>query len=124
MYLISINDIESPDRSDDMFAFAILWENGEVVSKNRKFLNGFKDIKLCPEKVDVKCSRVGGKTWKLELHADIYIWNCNLTCGPVKCTFTDNAFDIWPGETKTVFVETENEVEKLEPKFVSLNRYR
>ena len=122
--LISLNDIESPDRSDDMFAFAILWENGEVVSKNRKFLNGFKDIKLCPEKVDVKCSRVGGKTWKLELHADIYIWNCNLTCGPVKCTFTDNAFDIWPGETKTVFVETENEVEKLEPKFVSLNRYR
>ncbi len=122
--VVSLDSLEVPQEPEEVFAFAVLWENGKVISKNRKFMHGFKQIRLCPENIDVTCSRAGQTTWKLELHADVYIWDCNLTCASAECTFSDNAFDIWPGETKVVFAETEKELEEWKPEIISLNRYR
>ncbi len=122
--VVDLADIELKESEDAVVAFAVLWNGERVLARNRKFLSGFKNIQLAPECVSVKCSRINEKKWKLELSSDVFIWDCNIICESMDCRFSDNAFDIWPGETKTVFVETETEMNEFKPEIVSMNYYK
>ena len=122
--VVDLADIELKESEDAVVAFAVLWNGERILARNRKFLSGFKNIQLAPECVSVKCSRINEKKWKLELSSDVFIWDCNIICESMDCRFSDNAFDIWPGETKTVFVETETEMNEFKPEIVSMNYYK
>lgn len=106
----------------ETFAFVEVFEGKKLLARNRKFLAAFKELKIPKEAVKTKIYRVSDCDWTIELTADYFTWD--VTIMPEDFfTVSDNAFDLWPGEKKHVYVHTKDPVKQFNPEILSINHY-
>ncbi len=73
------------------------------IIENAHYLALFRDLKLSPAKLKVTQAQVGEKT-VLKIRSDKLIRFVELSSGDGNLWFSDNYFDVYPGETKEVHV--------------------
>ena len=62
------------------------------------------------------------QTWEINLTAEGFVWMVKIDADEnLDCS--DNAFDLWPGESKTVQVRTEKVYPSLELRVENINQY-
>ena len=118
-----LSDLEEQPEPDTVFAFAALHQEQNLVAKNRKFLNGFKNLRLHPEQIEKKVHRIGEKLWRIDVTSDSFMWDCNIIDDDRCMELSDNAFDLWPGEKKTIFVTLGHAVDRFDPEIITINRF-
>ena len=107
---------------NNKFLYAEIYKNGERIDRNRQFLENIQNIEMAPDTLQYNISRENTDTWRIELKADQFVWM-------VKIDFdddyfaSDNGFDLWPGEMKTVTIRTNGEVPELHVKIEDMNMY-
>jgi beta-mannosidase len=60
---------------------------------------------LLPEikNMNYKISQTEGKTWRIDIYSDMFIKNLYLYCDNAEGRFSDNYFNVIPGQTKTIY---------------------
>lgn len=112
--------VASPEST---FAYVILRQDGKEISRNRRFLAPLKALHLSAESLETQVQRLSETQWKLTLKADAFHWNVSLALDD-HFSYSDNAFDIWPGECKTVYVTADSPLRIFRPSITSINHYR
>ena len=108
------NEFENLDESK-MVLTAELNSEGKVLAKNSFFFKEPKDLDL--ERPDIKISAVrnsGG--YELKLSTNKFAKDVYLSFNNEKGFFTDNYFDLFPGEVKMVKLNTANEIKDIDQK--------
>jgi len=105
-----------------VFAFSRVWHDGKLVDSNRCFLVSIKEVRTPADTLTWKLVKECARTWRVKFNTVDYAWMVNLTL-PDGCEPSDNDFDIWPGESHEVVIETVDELENLDLHIESVNRY-
>ncbi len=85
---------------------AELWSGGELLSRNLLYFATPKGLDL-PEAVIKKTIARAGQRYRIELSSDVLAKNCFLTLKGGNGYFTDNYFDILPGDTVEIELVTD-----------------
>ncbi len=97
---------------DNLVFVAELVENGKILSKNSFYFEPFKKLKISHPTVGYSIS--GSETgFDIELKTDKLAKNVYLQIGDEKGFFSDNYFDLLPGEKVTIQLQTKLSEEKL-----------
>ncbi|WP_217651621.1 beta-mannosidase [Mariniphaga anaerophila] len=91
---------------------AELIENGKTISRNIYFFRPFKELDIPHPQVDYSITKTDSG-FDIELKTDKLAKNVYLQIADEKGFFSDNYFDMLPGEKLTVSLETEMSEEKL-----------
>lgn len=84
-----------------------LTQQGQLVNECRYFLAPFAEMTAKDAQVDVRLRRLSDGAYAVTLTADRFVWMLHLA-EPDGTTYSDNDFDLWPGEQRTVTVTTAN----------------
>ncbi len=98
------------------FLMVELIENGIVISNNMLYFKPIKDVLLPTPTVKHEIAAVDGG-FEITLSTDKLAKNLYMTIGDEEGFFTDNYFDLIPGQTVKVKLETEISKEKLDGVF-------
>jgi beta-mannosidase len=90
-----------------------LVENENVISKNSFFFKPFKELKIARPEVKWQVAKVG-EGFDITFSTDKLAKNVYLQIGDEEGFFSDNYFDLLPGETGTINLKTDISEEKLE----------
>jgi beta-mannosidase len=94
----------------------VLMKDGNVVSRNTLFFNNLKDFNL--PKAEVQYEIVQSEDgFDISLTSNKLAKNAFLTIGDEKGFFSDNYFDILPGETVKIKLKTTISKDKLNEVF-------
>lgn len=113
-------DIASPETA---FAYAVMREGSRIITRNRRFLVPLIDVKLPPDHIRTDCCPIRQDLWQLTLSADTFQWDVNLELDD-RYAYSDNAFDIWPGESVSVLITHKTPGVFTLPEIISINTYR
>jgi beta-mannosidase len=91
---------------------------GGLFPKNRHFFAAVKDLQRTPVQLETTLTPVSDHEIHVDLQAPEYAFFVHLYAPDERTTFSDNYFDLEPGESRTVVVA--NEGENLEPKSVEV----
>jgi beta-mannosidase len=91
---------------------------GGLFPKNRHFFAAVKDLQRTPVQLETTLTPVSDHEIHVNLQAPEYAFFVHLYAPDERTTFSDNYFDLEPGESRTVVVA--NEGENLEPKSVEI----
>lgn len=91
---------------------AELIENGKVLSKNTFYFRPFKELNISKPTVDYTIAK-SGTGFDIELNTDKLAKNIYLQIADEKGFFSDNYFDLLPGEKVTVNLKTKISEAKL-----------
>lgn len=112
--------ISDPQRT---FAFVRLFNRqGVQIDRNRVFLAPIAQMAFASNGLTRQITRIDECTWNVTVSSKTFTWMVkidadeNLIC-------SDNAFDLWPGESKTVIVKVEKPDPYLQLRVESLNQY-
>ena len=121
---IFIEDV-SPQKEMDpklCFKFAEIYAQGKRIASNRKFLTDFKELQLPAEAIQSNIYRVSDCDWTIELSAEKFMWDVTILPED-SFTVSDNSFDLWPNEKKTLYVHTKEPMACFRPEIISINHY-
>lgn len=104
------------------FAYANVWRDGQLVDRNRCFLVPIKQVKTPADTLAWSLEKIDGRTWKACFSSVNYAWMVALTL-PDGCEPSDNDFDIWPGQSYEVTIDTEEEIDNLDLQVGSVNQF-
>jgi len=99
----------------NLLFLAELIENGQTVSRNIYFFRPFKELKIPVPQIDYIIA-AADSGFNIELTTDKLAKNVYLQIGDETGFFSDNYFDMLPGEKITVHLETDISEEKLKEK--------
>ncbi len=93
---------------DETLLHAAFYINGECVNENRYFLAPFAKM-ACPDAAP-QCvpEPLDSRHIRLRLYSDAYVWMLHLET-PDGVELSDNDFDLFPGEERSVIVEVDGE---------------
>ena len=91
---------------------AELLENGRIISRNLYYFRPFKELKIQTPQVEYTLGRADSG-YNIELTTDKLAKNVYLQTGSADGFFSDNYFDLLPGEKISIHLETEISEEKL-----------
>jgi beta-mannosidase len=77
---------------------------GRLFTANRHFFAATKDLHLAPQELDLKLTPVGPHELRADIQAKGYTHFVHLTVPDEDTLFSDNYFDLEPGERHTVIV--------------------
>lgn len=103
---------ETGNLTDQAVLSCELLQDGNVISKNTLFFIPYKELKIEKPQVSYEFTSVGGG-FDITLKTDKLAKNVYLQIGDEEGFFTDNYFDMLPGETVTIRLETDITEEKL-----------
>lgn len=86
---------------------ATLLEDGRVVAENRYFFAPFGQLHLPKTQVSCQAETLADGTYRVSLRAEGFVWLVHLEEEGV--CYSDNDFELWPGEMRTVIASTEKE---------------
>ena len=98
----------------DAFAYAVLLEEKTEISRARKFMN------LPAADVESSIIPASENMDIMILKANTFQWCINLEIND-KLDYSDNAFDLWPGETKTIYIHKTPGTGNIVPSIYSMN---
>jgi beta-mannosidase len=108
------NEFENLDESK-MVLTAELNSEGKVLAKNSFFFKEPKDLDL--EKPDIKISTVRNSSgYEFKLSTNKFAKDVYLSFNSEKGFFTDNYFDLLPGEAKVIELKTDKEINDIQEK--------
>lgn len=105
------------------FAYVILKRNGREIARNRRFLAPMKTLHIPAESLHAEYQRLNETEWKLTLTADVFHWDVTLEQDD-RLKYSDNAFDVWPGERKVLYITANSPLICAKPAITSINHYR
>jgi beta-mannosidase len=94
---------------------------GQVVSSNDLFFASFKDLQLPVPKIDAELMQ-SGDAYKLKLNSNLFARDVYVSVGDYDATYSDNYFDLIPGESVEITIKSPATLEQLKSalKIVSL----
>ena len=104
------------------FSYATVWRDGQLVDSNRCFLVPIKQVKTPADTLTWKLEKINDHTWRALFTTVNYAWMVALTL-PDGCEPSDNDFDLWPGQSCEVMIETADELENLVLQVGSVNQF-
>lgn len=93
--------------------------NGMLIHENRYLFAPFRDLKVTPAEVTCRITKHMRGLFEIELEADRFVWMLHIE-KEEEVNYSDNNFDLLPGQKKIVFVKAE-EIERFVPNISSLN---
>jgi beta-mannosidase len=115
-FAVKISDFISKVRTDRELLFTELIENGKVVSTNMLYFKPIKNVLL--PKPDVKFSiEAADGGFEITLSTDKLAKNLYMTIGDEEGFFSDNYFDLLPGQEVKVKLESKITKEKIQEVF-------
>ena len=103
---------EHKNEIDNSVFVCELVENGKTLSKNSFFFKPFKELKLAKPNVEFDITKTENG-FDIQLNTDKLAKNIYLQIGDEQGFFSDNYFDLLPGETVTINLKTSISEEKL-----------
>jgi beta-mannosidase len=103
-------------QANKQFLVVELFENGTVISNNTLYFKPIKDILLPKPEVKYEIASADGG-FEISLTTDKLAKNLYMTIGDEEGFFSDNYFDLIPGQTVKVKLETKLSKEKLQGAF-------
>jgi len=94
------------------FVAAELIVDGKSASKNLLFFQLPKDLSLPAPKISAEVTK-SGDAYMVRVSTDVLARNVFLSAGDLDATYSDNFFDLLPGESATVQVKTTATLEQL-----------
>lgn len=82
-----------------------LTQQGRLVNECKYFFAPFADMTAGNAPVDVRVRRLSAGQYEVTLTAERFVWMLHLA-EPDGTVYSDNDFDLWPGEPRTVTVTT------------------
>ena len=61
--------------------------------------------------------------WRIDVTSDSFMWDCNIIDDDRCMELSDNAFDLWPGETKSIYATLEYAADRFDPEIITINRF-
>ena len=107
-------------QTDKQLLVVELSENNAVVSSNTLYFKPIKDVQLPKPEVKFEISGVDGG-YEISLDTDKLAKNLYMTIGDEEGFFSDNYFDLIPGQPVKVVLETRLTKEKLQEVFAIRN---
>ncbi|MCF6241827.1 MAG: glycoside hydrolase family 2 protein [Bacteroidales bacterium] len=98
-----------------IFLHISIKQNGKLLADNYLFFAKIKDLILPHSHIQTNIIQKDGK-YGIQIMADVFVKNLYLDYPDDKGVFSDNYFDMLPGEVKTVWFNTENagkEIQKV-----------
>ena len=96
---------------------ARLHKDGAVIAESRYFFVPFRKMVNCAPDITCRSEPMGSNQWKVTLHSPSFVWLVHLA-EPDGTVYSDNDFDLWPGETRMVTVTTDQKAFKPDFSFV------
>lgn len=105
------------------FVYARVFDaQGQLLDRNRQFLVPIQDVQMPEDTMICEITRVDTRTWQVDLAAKHFVWMVKIDADEnLECS--DNAFDLWPGEHKSVHVCAERVYPGLELRVENINQY-
>lgn len=103
---------ENGNLADQVVLVCELIENENVISKNSLFFKPFKELKIENPKVSFEIAGAAGG-FDITVKTDKLAKNVYLQIGDEEGFFSDNYFDLLPGESVIIHLQTELSEEKL-----------
>lgn len=102
----------------EMFYWVKLWKKDRLIAKDRYFLTNFSKLNLPLAKVKHNIYKLDDRRCKITLESEKFAWFVCLNINPL-IRFSDNYFDLFPGEVKEIIIEnaTDEEIKKLSVKW-------
>jgi len=94
------------------FVAAELTVGGKLVSKNLLFFRLPKDLALPTAKLATEVTK-GADSYAVRVSTDVLARDVFISAGDLDATYSDNFFDLLPGESATVQVKTSASLEQL-----------
>jgi beta-mannosidase len=91
---------------------------GQLFAPNRHFFAAIKDLQLAPQELELELTSVGSHELRADIQATGYTHFVHLTVPDEATLYSDNYFDLVPGERHTVIVT--NRERELRPETVTL----
>lgn len=82
-----------------------LTQHGRLVNECKYFFAPFANMTAGNAPVDVRVRRLSAGQYEVTLTAECFVWMLHLA-EPDGTVYSDNDFDLWPGEPRTVIVTT------------------
>jgi beta-mannosidase len=99
--IIEIKLPEDQETKRRSFCWAKLFSGGKLVSRNRLFMTVLGDLNLPPASLQYAFERGGEKATRITVSSDRFVW-CVTLDAPDGIEFSNNWFDVFPGETVEV----------------------
>lgn len=116
---VDITGIKDTFVPEETYLYAKVVANGEVLSENRYFFAPYGKLTLQTANIEMKVEAVSETEAEITVKADTFVWMLHFAT-PDGVEFSDNDFDLLPGEEKKIFVRCEN-VNGFVPELHSLN---
>ena len=94
------------------FVVAEVVSGGRTVSRNELYFSLPKDMQLLPAKIATELTGQGG-TYKLRLSSNVLARNAFLSAGNLDIVYSDNFFDVLPGQPVEIELKTAVPVEQV-----------
>lgn len=104
-YAVAVADVLKGKKQNEVVVNARFFPAGEPVVENNYFLTRYKDIDF-PKATLVTKAVAAGDGFDVTLSSDVYARGVFLSINGIDNFFSDNYFDLLPGEKKTVHVTT------------------
>ncbi|MCC8170211.1 MAG: glycoside hydrolase family 2 protein [Parabacteroides sp.] len=104
-YAVAVADVLNGKKPAEVVVNARFYPAGEPVVENNYFLTRYKEIDF-PKAAIVTKATAAGDGFDVTLSSDVYARGVFLSVNGIDNFFSDNYFDLLPGETKTVHVTT------------------
>lgn len=116
---VDITEIKDNFVPEETYLYAKVMANGEIISENRYFFAPYGKLKLSKANVDVRVETLSETKAEITVKADTFVWMLHFAT-PDGVEFSDNDFDVLPGEEKKICVRGEYANEFI-PELHSLN---
>lgn len=116
---VDITEIKDSFVPEETYLYAKVTANGEVLSENRYFFAPYGKLALRKANVEMQVEAISEEESEITVKADTFVWMLHFAT-PDGVEFSDNDFDLLPGEKKRITVLKES-LGAFEPEFHSLN---
>ena len=109
----SIKELNIPLKDFDKstsFIKASLYSKNNIITSSNYFLTPFKLLNLKKPEIEFKIIR-NGEEFELKFESNALALDVFLSMEE-DCSFSDNYFDLIPGETKRIFLKIDEEIDK------------
>ncbi|MFP3153176.1 hypothetical protein LQZ18_01845 [Lachnospiraceae bacterium ZAX-1] len=104
------------------FVFASIYENGKLLDRTRQFVAPIPEIDLPKSTLEFHTTKLDATHWQVDLKTENFEWLVKLDSEEYY-VYSDNAFDLWPGESKTIKITTQTELYRLNLNVYSMNQF-
>ena len=116
-------ELEKIEEKEKVFVYSKVFLNGEIIDKNRTYLVPMKNLELPKDNKKYTLEKISDKAWKMRFMSDSYVWLVNIVLEREDMVISDNSFDLWPGEEKSIYINTEEVMDEIKLKVYSMSEY-